>query len=331
MKQPFIQIDVATSLRCVKECGDAAACLLLYYVHRADTERKTWVGPAAVAADLGWSLSKVNKVKATLKSKGFISVAKRTNDNGSSKTSMLSVSGCVGSDTPVYPIVQRGCVRSDIGGVSDLTHNKEPENNNQRTIRSEGSGESARVNPRKVDGVQLGDRLLWIRFRTKPRPAVLDALKAAGFEYDAGEWSALPTDDRRELLEEIHPEGEAVVDEGPAQGWSSSPPSQTKREKAQYRPIPGALPIAVEAWEAIRQELRDQLGDDLFESHFEDFAVSEGDEAHQTMKVLTSDEMAALVVEKNYRDLVERIAAPWSVIIEYREELANVVAFSGAS
>ena len=59
-----------------------------------------------------------------------------------------------------------------------------------------------------------------------------------------------------------------------------------------------------ELWKDTRTELRKQLGDDLFRTHFVSFVVDASSE--QAMRLCTADEMAALIVDKNYRDLVER-------------------------
>jgi len=62
----------------------------------------------------------------------------------------------------------------------------------------------------------------------------------------------------------------------------------------------------LEHWNATREELKRQLGDQLFEAHFAGFVPTDFDGVRMT--IATSDEMAALIVEKNYCDLIERCA-----------------------
>ena len=58
-----------------------------------------------------------------------------------------------------------------------------------------------------------------------------------------------------------------------------------------------------ELWNATRRELRKKLGDQLFDQHFAGFAPIEYD--GERITVATPDEMAAILVDKNYRDLLE--------------------------
>ncbi len=59
-------------------------------------------------------------------------------------------------------------------------------------------------------------------------------------------------------------------------------------------------------WNATRRELKRQLGDALFETHFDGFAAIAMDE--NSITIATHDEMAAILVDKNYRELVQRCA-----------------------
>jgi chromosomal replication initiator protein len=60
----------------------------------------------------------------------------------------------------------------------------------------------------------------------------------------------------------------------------------------------------LELWNATRDELKRQLDAQFFESHFADFVVTGIEE--ETLTIATPDEMTAILVDKNYRDLIER-------------------------
>lgn len=59
-------------------------------------------------------------------------------------------------------------------------------------------------------------------------------------------------------------------------------------------------------WNATKAEIRRQLGGALFETHFAGFVLV--GQTATTITIATSDEMAAIVVDKNYRELIAKCA-----------------------
>ena len=147
----------------------------------------------------------------------------------------------------------------------------------------------------------------WIVFRTAPVGRVRELLDSAGMfgaRHDepngkfSVRWRVRDLDARPRMLRIV----ELLAPKRPV-----PPPSQSVPQDPKAAPAPIADAEAEALWAPARAELRRQLGDVLFRTHFGEFVATAV--AGDSLTIATPDEMASILVAKNYRDLVERCAA----------------------
>lgn len=184
------------------------------------------------------------------------------------------------------------------------------------------------VPPSIIHVVTLSDVELHLKFEpgaTVP-PETLAALRAARFactnhgtkKRPDFHWYAIPSDEARAVLGRIHPSGEKVIQ---AAGKRRPKAPEEPRGEATGVPRPSLSPVAAEALELLRR----QLGDENFERLFAGAVpISDG----ETVRLLTEDEMQALVLEKNHLPLFERAwrqVAPESNVTSFGTQLVRFV------